>query len=92
MAFRQPAPLCEDLDAIVREELRLGNVLPETSVRADWLRKGGVFAVLRDDLHLNALTLPAHVRHSVCTDPHYGWHDECLCERHGHLNVPANDD
>lgn len=31
MSFMQPAPLCADLDAIVREELRLGNVL------ADWL-------------------------------------------------------
>lgn len=30
MSFMQPAPLCADLDAIVREELRLGNVL------ADW--------------------------------------------------------
>lgn len=27
MSFKQPAPLCADLDAIVREALRLGNVL-----------------------------------------------------------------
>lgn len=87
MAFMQPALLCDDLDAIVRDELRLGNVLPESPVRADWPTKGGVFAALRDDLHLHALTLPPHVRHSVCTDPHYGWHDERICERHGHLLV-----
>ncbi len=87
MTFMQPASLCTDLDAIVREELKFGNALSEQPVRADWPTKGGVFAALRDGLHLQALTLPAHVRHSVCADPHYGWHDECFCEQHGHLLV-----
>ncbi|MGN7983001.1 hypothetical protein [Burkholderia sp. 22313] len=87
MAFMQPAPLCADLHAIVHRELKLGNALPEQPVRADWPTKGGVFAALRDDLHLHGLTLPTYIRHSVCTDPHYGWHDECFCERHGHLLV-----
>ncbi|WP_244109409.1 hypothetical protein [Burkholderia anthina] len=52
MTFMQPASLCTDLDAIVREELKFGNALSEQPVRADWPTKGGVFAALRDDLHL----------------------------------------
>lgn len=32
MSFKQPAPLCADLDAIVWEELRLGNVLVDWAI------------------------------------------------------------
>ncbi|RQS11405.1 hypothetical protein DIE07_11735 [Burkholderia sp. Bp9002] len=86
-SFTTPAPLCAELDAILRNELRLGNAVQEGSVRAQWPSEDSVFAALRDDLHLSAIALPPHIKHTVCTDPHYGWHDECFCERHRHLLV-----
>lgn len=55
--------------------------------RADWPAKNSVFVALRDDLHLAQLTLAPSVQHSVCRDPHYGWHDECVCELHKHMLV-----
>jgi hypothetical protein len=79
--------LCPELDAILRFELHLGNVVTDGPTRADWPANGSVFAALRDDLHLAQLTLAPSVQHSVCHDPHYGWHDECCCELHKHTLV-----
>lgn len=86
-SFMTPAPLCAELEAILRDELGHGNAVQDGPVRAQWPSEESVFVALRDDLHPAAIELSTHVKHTVCTDPHYGWHDECFCELHRHLLV-----
>ena len=84
------ARLCAELDAILQQELRLGNVVQDGPTRTDWPAKGSVFVALRDDLHLSQIAITAPVQHSICSDPHYGWHDECTCGLHKHMLVAGS--
>ncbi|UYB51807.1 hypothetical protein OCJ37_17830 [Xanthomonas sp. AM6] len=79
--------LCPDLQRVLDRELAQGNRLHERPHRTDWPHPGSVFASLTHDLRSAPGDLPAAVRHAVCRDPHYGWHDECYCEIHQHLLV-----
>lgn len=79
--------LCSELQALLERELGQGNRMQEPPHRTDWPEPGSVFVALRHDLRSAVDSLPAAVRHSVCRDPHYGWHDECYCEIHRHLLV-----
>lgn len=84
------ASLCPELDAILRAELSAGNQLGEGPVRTDWPQPGSIYAALRDSLRVPLGELTGPVKHSICRDPHYGWHDECFCERHGDLLVAGS--
>ena len=84
------AKLCAELEMILQRELRLGNVVQDGPTRTDWPAKGSVFVALRDDLHLSQLAIALPIQHSVCSDPHYGWHDECTCELHKHMLVAGS--
>lgn len=79
--------LCPELQALLERELVRGNAMQEPPHQADWPERGSVFVALRHDLRSAVNDLPAAVRHAVCRDPHYGWHDECYCELHKHLLV-----
>jgi len=80
-------PLCPELQALLDRELGQGNCMQEPPHCSDWPEPGSVFVALRHDLRSAVDDLPAAVRHTVCRDPHYGWHDECYCELHKHLLV-----
>lgn len=79
--------LCPELAAILQRELDAGNVLKEGPVKAGWSEKESVFAALEFDLRSDSKPSQAPVRHSICNDPHYGWHNECYCELHKHFLV-----
>lgn len=79
--------ICDELLFIIRMELARGNELATGPEVANWPRQGSVFASLKSDLAMSGYSVPSGVRHSICTDLHYGWHDECHCEIHGDLLV-----
>ncbi|KAB7770358.1 hypothetical protein [Xanthomonas sp. LMG 12461] len=79
--------LCPELQALLQRELASGNRIAEPPRRTDWPHPGSVFVSLKRDLRSDVAALPAMVRHAICTDPHYGWHDECYCTTHQHLLV-----
>lgn len=82
--------LCAELDAILHAELRRGNQLAEGPVRTNWPEHGSVYAALTESLKTLPGELSGPLKHSICRDPHYGWHDECYCERHKHLLVAGS--
>jgi hypothetical protein len=79
--------LCPDLQFLVDMERQSGNKLSRPPQQADWPREGAVFAALTRDMQLQHYRLPDAVDHAICTDPRYGWHDECHCRVHGDLLV-----
>ncbi|AMV07809.1 MULTISPECIES: hypothetical protein [Xanthomonas] len=79
--------LCPELQALLQRELASGNRIAEPPRRTDWPHPGSVFVSLKRDLRSDVASLPATVQHAICTDPHYGWHDECYCSTHQHLLV-----
>lgn len=70
--------LCPELDALARKALSAGNTFSQPPACHDWPERNAVFAALEKDL-------PPQVKHSINTDPHYGWHDECFCTVHKDL-------
>ena len=90
---KNPNPLadfCPELQAILNAELVLGNALSEKPRITDWPNEKSVFGALVYDLKSDKTKLQKGVRYSICTDPHYGWHDECYCEIHKHLLVAGS--
>ncbi|WP_148716788.1 hypothetical protein [Chitinolyticbacter meiyuanensis] len=78
--------LCAELQRVLDSELPRGNRLASPPAVTDWPQPGSVFAALEQELACRS-TLPPQVEHAICSDPHYGWHDECYCPLHGHLLV-----
>ena len=87
MPRKIPAVLCPELNEILLMELKSGNSLVEPPAQADWPEKGAVFAALVNDLSSNTKEFSSSIVHSISTDPHYGWHNECFCKIHKHLLV-----
>ncbi|ATA52125.1 hypothetical protein CKY39_01970 [Variovorax boronicumulans] len=82
--------ICNDLQYIIEKEMELGNEILSGPEITDWPARGSVFAALKNDLNLSAYDLPATVRHEICTDPRFGWHDECKSVGHADLLVAGN--
>ncbi|CAD6527568.1 hypothetical protein ACFQ3P_12930 [Paraburkholderia sabiae] len=87
MTKKNTAALCPELAAILANELAQGNRLKDGPNKADWPEPGSIFAALEFDLRSDPSSFPESVRHSICRDLHYGWHDECYCTIHRHLLV-----
>jgi hypothetical protein len=87
MTKNNAVALCPELAVILASEVGKGNRLKDGPSKADWPEPGSVFAALTSDLRSEPSNFPASVRHSICQDPHYGWHDECYCTIHRHLLV-----
>ena len=81
------AVLCPELEAVLQQQLALGNQLEQAPLMSGWPEARSVFVALRDALHAGGVAMPSSVRQSICSDLHYGWRDECYCELHGHLLV-----
>lgn len=79
--------ICPELQLVIDREAARGNRLARPVEQTDWPSRGALFACLAGDLHLRPHELPAGVTHTVCTDPRYGWHDECVCSVHGDMLV-----
>lgn len=84
---RGAAQLCDCLSAVLKSELSRGNGLAQPPHRAGWPQDRSVFAALTNELRTPMSALPPGVRHQICTDPRYGWHDECFCTEHQDLLV-----
>ncbi|MBN3761216.1 hypothetical protein [Burkholderia sp. Ac-20365] len=82
--------LCPELAAVVERELASGNRLKDGPIQTDWPEPGSIFAALVSELCRESSPLPDSVRHSICRDPHFGWHDECYCTIHRHLLVAGD--
>lgn len=78
---------CAEINSILESEISTGNLLLEAPAVTDWPASGSVFSALKNDLNIRNDTMPKGVKHRICTDLHFGWHDECLCEIHKHLLV-----
>jgi hypothetical protein len=87
ISMKKQFHLCEELQFIIDCEMTAGNVLSSQPELADWPSKGSIFVSLERDLHRSHYQFPTGIKHSICTDPHLGWHDECDCLLHGHLLV-----
>ncbi|WP_035988659.1 hypothetical protein [Paraburkholderia caribensis] len=87
MTKKNEVAICPELAAILASEIASGNRLKDGPNRTDWPAADSVFAALEFDLRADASRLPKPVRHSICRDPHYGWHDECYCTIHRHVLV-----
>lgn len=79
--------ICPELQVIIDREAARGNRLARPVEQTDWPAKGSFFACLTQELAGRTQDLPAGVSHTVCTDPRYGWHDECVCSVHGDMLV-----
>lgn len=71
------AKTCSDLQFIIDNEITSDNVFLSEPKMVNWPRNESVFAALNNDLNLATYQRPATVQHSICTNSHFGWHDEC---------------
>ena len=82
--------LCEELQFILDEEIKVGNVLLELPLRTNWPLEGSIFVSLTNRLTAGKKVLTDDVYYSVNNDIHYGWIDECVCKIHHNLLVAGN--
>lgn len=74
------AQFCSHLQPVLEAELRAGNRHPFSPPHiADWPKTGSVFCALAEKLRTRSYEGVPEVEHQICTDPHYGWHDELFC-------------
>ena len=76
---------CAEIQALLENELVCGNSLSDGPAVANWPAPGSIFAALKNDLSIKKYLMPKGVKHRICIDINFGWHDECLCETHQHL-------
>ena len=82
--------LCEELQFILDEEIKVGNVLLELPLRANWPLEGSIFVSLTNRLTAGKKVLTDDVYYSINNDIHYGCIDECVCKIHHDLLVAGN--
>ena len=82
--------LCEELQFILDEEIKVGNVLLELPLRTNRPLEGSIFVSLTNRLTAGKKVLTDNVYYSVNNDIHYGWIDECVCKIHHNLLVAGN--
>jgi hypothetical protein len=79
--------ICKELQFIIDKELDVGNIFLDKPRITDWPKKGDIFAYLKNDLNFSNYSIPKEVNYSICTDLHFGWHNQCTCLIHGNLLV-----
>ena len=82
--------LCEELQFILDEEIKVGNVLLELPRCTNWPQEGSIFVSLTNRLTAGKKVLTDDVYYSINNDIHYGWIDECVCKIHHNLLVAGN--
>ena len=82
--------LCEELQFILVEKIKEGNLLLGLPARANWPLEGGIFVSLTNRLTAGKKVLTDDVYYSINNDIHYGWIDECVCKIHHNLLVAGN--
>lgn len=75
------------LQPVFEAELQAGNRYSSSPHIADWPEAGSVFAALVHALRTRGYESVPELEHRICTDPHYGWHDELYCSACGDLLV-----
>ncbi len=84
------ASFCDEIESLLANELRLGNVIAQKPYIANWPASGSIFASLEHDFKLPKKDFPANVHLSICNDAHYGWYHEAECTVHKHLLVAGS--
>ena len=79
--FIENYKICECLKELFEAELRLGNKVRSYNPTASWPYPDTKFIFLEDELKTNPedLKFAKNIRHQICRDLHYGWHNECQC-------------
>lgn len=73
---------CPDLQKILEEEIKNGNVLSQYPYYSKWPHEESVFGVLEDNFTIDIVNLSDNLIYTVCNDIHYGWYADIYCTKH----------
>ena len=79
--------LCLELQTILDEELKIGNILLLEPCVTDWPCEGSVFASLKNPLTVMDDFITENIKYSLNEDLHFGWVNSCECKIHHDLLV-----